>query len=84
VLSRTLGRLSADAEHLYGDPVLLVETFTDPSRHEGTCYRAANFVEIGTTSRYALRNGSLRPPRQLTASEASLGPLKVAVAAVLT
>jgi predicted transposase YbfD/YdcC len=58
VLSRTLRRLSADAEHLYGDPVLLVETFTDPSRHEGTCYRAANFVEIGTTSGYARRNGT--------------------------
>lgn len=58
VLSRTLRSLSADAEHLYGDPVLLVETFTDPSRHEGTCYRAANFMEIGTTSGYARRNGS--------------------------
>jgi predicted transposase YbfD/YdcC len=58
VLARTLRRLSADAERCFGDPVLLVETFTDPSRHEGTCYKAANFVPIGTTSGYARRNGT--------------------------
>jgi predicted transposase YbfD/YdcC len=58
VLASTLRRLSADAERCYGDPVLLVETFTDPSRHEGTCYKAANFVLIGTTSGYARRNGT--------------------------
>jgi len=58
VLGRTLRTLSADWEAAYRDPVLLVETFTDPSRHEGTCYKAANFVEIGTTSGYARQNGS--------------------------
>lgn len=44
VLARTLRRLSDDVEAAYGHPVLLVETFTDPARHAGTCYRAANFV----------------------------------------
>ena len=58
VLARTLARLSADAEAAYGDPVLLVETFTDPALHPGTCYKAANFVHVGTTSGYGRKNGS--------------------------
>ncbi len=58
VLARTLRRLSADAERCFGDPVLLVETFTDPFRHEGTCYKAANFVPIGSISGFAHRNGT--------------------------
>lgn len=58
VLARTLRRLSGDAEAAYGHPVLLVETFTDPSRHKGTCYRAANFLLAGETSGYGRRNGA--------------------------
>ena len=58
LLARTLARLSADAEAAYGDPVLLVETFTDPALHQGTCYKAANFVQVGHSSGYARRNGS--------------------------
>jgi len=56
-LSRSVRRLNSDVETVYGHPVLLVETFTDPSRHAGTCNRAANFVEVGETSGYARRNG---------------------------
>jgi hypothetical protein len=58
VLSRTLRRLSGDVEAAYGHPVLLVETFTDPSRHLGTCYKAANFHVAGETSGYGRHNGS--------------------------
>lgn len=58
VLARTLQRLSADAEAAYGYPVLLVETFTDPARHRGTCYKAANFLLAGETSGYGRRGGS--------------------------
>ncbi|MGH9044432.1 MAG: ISAs1 family transposase [Acidimicrobiales bacterium] len=58
VLARCLSRLSEDARTVYGHPVLLVETFTDPSRHPGTCYRAANFVVAGETSGYGRKNGT--------------------------
>ena len=58
VLARTLKRLSADMETAYGHRVLLVETFTDPARHRGTCYQAANFQAAGETSGYGRRNGS--------------------------
>ena len=58
VLSRVLHRLSSDFVHTYGHPVLLVETFTDPMRHAGTCYKAANFTRVGESLGYARRNGA--------------------------
>lgn len=58
VLARALRRLSRDVEALYGHPVLLVETFTDPALHAGTCYRAANFLAAGQTAGYGRRNGA--------------------------
>ena len=38
VMSRTLKRLSDNWVEAWGHPVLLVESFVDPSRHIGTCY----------------------------------------------
>ena len=55
VLSRSLRRLRDDFEALYGHPVVLAETFVDPSRFQGTCYRAANWEAVGLTSGYARR-----------------------------
>ena len=48
-LSLNLQRLSADWQARYGHPLALVETYVDPKRFEGTCYRAANWIEIGVT-----------------------------------
>jgi predicted transposase YbfD/YdcC len=58
VMSRTLKRLSADWTEAWGHPVLLVETFVDPSRHVGTCYGASSFLRVGTTAGYGRRSGS--------------------------
>jgi len=49
LLSLNLQRLSEDWQQQYHHPLLLVETYVDPQRFEGTCYRAANWVEIGVT-----------------------------------
>ena len=49
ILSRNLRRLSSDWQERYGHPIALVETFVDPERFEGTCYRASNWIEIGVT-----------------------------------
>lgn len=49
VLSRTLRRLSADWEQYYDHPILLAETFVDPARFRGTCYRASNWIYLGET-----------------------------------
>lgn len=49
ILSLNLQRLSEDWQQHYGHPILLAETYVDPARFEGTCYRAANWIEIGVT-----------------------------------
>lgn len=49
ILSLNLKRLSADWHNHYNHPVVLAETFVDPERFEGSCYRAANWIEIGVS-----------------------------------
>src|SRR5207248_9002955 len=43
LLARMTGMLSAEWERVYGHPIYFVETFIDPERYRGTCYRAANW-----------------------------------------
>lgn len=56
VLALNLRRLSADWEWAHGHPVLLAETFVDPTRFRGTCYRAAGWQCLGVTRGFAKRN----------------------------
>lgn len=49
VLAEALRRLPIDWCSRYGQEPVLVETFVDPSHYEGTCYRAANWIEVGQT-----------------------------------
>jgi hypothetical protein len=39
-----------DWEEAYGVRPALIETFVSRERYEGTCYRAANWVEVGVTA----------------------------------
>ncbi len=48
ILGLTLARLSADWQAVHGHRLLLAETFIDPSRFRGTCYRAANWIDVST------------------------------------
>jgi hypothetical protein len=57
VLSLSLRRLSADWQDLHGHPILLAETFVDPGRYQGTCYRAANWQCLGHSLGYARQGG---------------------------
>ena len=50
ILSRVTTAISRDWEHMYGHPIYFVETFIDPERFRGTCYRAANWVLMGRTT----------------------------------
>ncbi len=54
--SRTLSllakRVVKDWPVRFGHPVLLMETFVDPQRFAGTCYRAENWIQIGQTAGY--------------------------------
>ena len=42
--------LSSEWEKVYAHPIYFVETFVDPNRYRGTCYRAANWVYLGQTT----------------------------------
>ena len=50
ILAANLRRLGSDWQRAYAHPVWLAETFVDPSRFQGTCYRASNWMELGQTS----------------------------------
>lgn len=50
ILSLVCGRLADDWEQKYNIRPVLVETFVNPSRFRGTCYRAANWRPIGLSS----------------------------------
>jgi hypothetical protein len=41
--------LPADWEQVYGHSIYYLETFVDPGRFRGTCYRAANWQYLGLT-----------------------------------
>ncbi len=49
VLGRVARRISGDWERIYHHPIYFLETFVDPSRHRGSCYRAANWIVLGQT-----------------------------------
>ncbi len=50
VLARAACTLVADWEAAYAMRPLLLETLVDTARFAGTCYRAANWVAVGTSS----------------------------------
>lgn len=61
VLARLAARLSADWQQLYGHPIYFLETFVDPARFRGTCYRAANWRVLGRTTGRGHNARSMRP-----------------------
>lgn len=50
LLGRMTRQLPAEWERVYGHPVCFAETFVDPERFRGTCYRAANWIFLGRTT----------------------------------
>jgi len=60
VLAANLRRLSRDWEEAYGHRVVLAETFVDPSRFRGTCYRASNWIPVGETKGWSKSGGAYR------------------------
>jgi hypothetical protein len=65
LLARMVRRLSADWDQIYGHPIYFAETFVDPERFAGTCYRAANWVHLGRTSGRGKDAPTRRPNRSL-------------------
>ena len=68
ILGRVTAVVSADWQRLYSHPVYFAETFIDPERFRGTCYRAANWVLLGHTTgrgKNDQTNKANRPGRNL-------------------
>ena len=65
ILGRVALTLPRDWEQTYGHPVYFAETFIDPGRFRGTCYRAANWKLLGLTTGRGKDSTSKRPNRSL-------------------
>jgi hypothetical protein len=57
--------LPLDWEQVYRHPVYFLETFVDPQRFRGTCYRAANWVFLGRTTGRGKDDQTFRPNRPI-------------------
>lgn len=57
--------LSRDWQKLYGHPLYFVETFVDPERFQGTCYKAANWIYLGETLGLGKDATSRQPNRSI-------------------
>jgi hypothetical protein len=65
LLGRMTARISADWQGMYGHPIYFLETFVDPTRFRGTCYRAANWVLLGKTTGRGKQSNSYVPNRSI-------------------
>lgn len=61
ILGTTARLISRDWEKLYAHPVYFLETFVDPERNRGTCYRAANWIPLGRTTGRGHNAPTMRP-----------------------
>jgi hypothetical protein len=50
ILALCAGRVPEDWQKAYGHPIVGLETFVDPQRFQGTCYRAAGWEPLGLTA----------------------------------
>jgi hypothetical protein len=65
ILGRMAATLSDDWQAMYHHPVYFAETFIDPKRFRGTCYRAANWVPMGVTTGRGKDDQTHRPNRPI-------------------
>jgi hypothetical protein len=65
ILGRMAKLLPSAWEHVYGHPVYFAETFIEPQRFKGTCYKAANWVLLGRTTGRGKDAPSMKPTRSV-------------------
>jgi hypothetical protein len=65
ILGRMAQALPEDWNRIYGHPVHYLETFVDPGRFRGTCYRAANWKYLGLTTGRGKDDHTNKPNRSL-------------------
>jgi Domain of unknown function (DUF4338) len=65
ILGRMAAQISNDWQRMYAHPIYMLETFIDPERFRGTCYRAANWVLLGRTTGRGKDDQTGRPNRSI-------------------
>src|SRR5437899_1403738 len=65
ILGRMAALLSDDWQQIYRHPVYFAETFIDPGRFRGTCYRAANWQLLGLTTGRGKNDQTKKPNRPI-------------------
>jgi len=65
ILGKMTSQISHDWERMYRHPVYFAETFIDPGRFRGTCYRAANWKLLGRTTGRGKASNSYKPNRPI-------------------
>ncbi len=65
LLGQMARRIAGDWERIYGHSIYFLETFVDPARYRGTCYRAANWVVMGRTTGRGKDAPSKQPNRSI-------------------
>jgi hypothetical protein len=65
LLARMSAQLSDDWQKVYAHPIYFTETFVDPERNRGTCYRAANWTPLGLTKGRGKNDLTKQPNRSL-------------------
>ena len=65
LLARMAKVLSLDWQRVYGHPIYFLETFIDPQRFRGTCYRAANWIYLGDTTGRGKDDRTHQPNRSI-------------------
>lgn len=85
--SRTLAlcerRLAADWLAVHGHPILMLETFVDPTRYRGTLYQASNWVYVGDTRGFRRTSGAGYSKAQHAPKKIFLRPLRKHARALL-
>jgi hypothetical protein len=65
ILGRMAAVLSDDWCRMYSHPIYFAETFIDPGRFRGTCYRAANWQLLGLTTGRGKNDQTNKPNRPI-------------------
>jgi Domain of unknown function (DUF4338) len=65
ILGRMAAVLSDDWQRMYNHPIYFAETFIDPGRFRGTCYRAANWQLLGLTTGRGKNDQTNKPNRPI-------------------
>jgi hypothetical protein len=65
ILGKVTRALSDDWNRMYGHPIYFAETFIDPGRFRGTCYRAANWQLLGLTTGRGKDDHTNKPNRPI-------------------